>query len=213
MPRSHALGSRSARQGLPAHAGQAERVLEAGCLLSDWTIEVQAAWQQALDLVAHAMLGAYREKEVYHEEETTMSSEAAVATNSPAANGAVDRYFDALAVPAFTIDDRAKVTQWNAAIQALTGKTPEEMSGAKVWTAFFEKRQPNPMDATLISEEAEEDEALTFVNGDGETVSMHLRAVPIFSADGEIEGAAVRLQGAGSGGRADEEARQQMVDY
>ena len=52
-----------------------------------------------------------------------MSSEATVATNSPAANGAVDRYFDALAVPAFTIDDRAKVTQWNAAIQALTGKT------------------------------------------------------------------------------------------
>ncbi len=165
-----------------------------------WTPEIQDAWQEALDLITHTMLEA--------KEEVHMSPEATVATNSPAANGAVDRYFDALSVPAFIVDERAKVMQWNAAVQELTGKTADEMYGKKAWTAFFDKKRPNPVDAALIGEEEEEDEAFEFENEDGETITTHFKAVPIFSADGEVEGATVTLGATGGGGASNGDALQ-----
>ena len=173
-----------------------------------WTPEIDGAWREALDLIASTML------EAYHEEKNEMTTEAIVDSPAvPAVNGAVDRYFDALAVPAFTVDDRCKVTQWNAAVQELTGKSVDSMLGEKAWTAFFAKKQPNPVDAALIAEEVEEDDAFEFVNGAGETVTLHMQAAPIFAADGEIEGATVTLHGGGSGGRADEETLQRIADF
>ena len=168
-----------------------------------WTTEIETAWSDALGLISKIMLEAYRE------ENGEMTPETVLSEDQPGGN--VEAALLAhLPIPAFAVDERGKVTHWNAAVAELTGKKKGEVLGKKSWMAFFDKKQANSIDASLLSEEMEEDEAFEFENEDGETVSVHLTSVPIMDDDGDVEGAVVTLNAGGGGDSGDREASDRM---
>lgn len=170
-----------------------------------WTDEIQTAWHQAFELIAQTMLDAYANKE----SEKMVPPEAVAA--DPLADEAINNLdsalFDALAVPAFTVDDKAKVLSWNVAMEELTGKEADQMLGKKAWTAFFTKKQANPVDAALISEEIEEDEISITHAQTGETATANFKVVPVHDDDGEVLGAAATLANGAGGGESEEALR------
>ena len=51
--------------------------------------------------------------------------------------------------PTFVVDETGKVTAWNPAMAALTGKSAHEVVGQKAWKGFASKRIPLPLDEAM----------------------------------------------------------------
>ena len=197
VPALKAIGARHQQYGAkPEHYPVvAETMLSAMAELAGdlWTDELHAAWEEAFGLVAQIMLDAYLK------EEKTM----APPTTPAATNGLNLHLLDALPVPAFAVDDKGKVLNWNAAMEELTGKSADKVLGKKAWAAFYDKRQPNPVDEALMGEEPADEEIEIIHAQSQKKVSAHLKVMPLFDAEGDLEGAVATAggsNGTGTGG-------------
>jgi methyl-accepting chemotaxis protein len=86
--------------------------------------------------------------------------------------------FQALPVPTVAVDADGKVTAWNAAMEAATGRSAQEMLGKRAWTAFYPKRKPLALDDAVDAGGPAEEE-ITFTHAkSGATVRASLRANP-----------------------------------
>ncbi|MFT5368511.1 MAG: methyl-accepting chemotaxis protein [Candidatus Latescibacterota bacterium] len=197
VPALQALGKKHQNYGAVAeHYGAVAEVLVevmaefAGDL---WSDEVEAAWSDALQLVANVMLDAY----TANEEENDMA---------PVDN----QLFNMLPVPAFTVDERGTVLLWNNAISELTGRDADDVVGKKAWAGFADKKKRTPIEEALMEEEAVEAEFEVIHAESGETTSVTFSAIPTCDEDGEVTGIVATLV---SGGNATENAdRQGQID-
>jgi methyl-accepting chemotaxis protein len=86
--------------------------------------------------------------------------------------------FQALPVPTVVVDADGKVTAWNAAMEAATGRSAQEMLGKRAWTAFYPKRKPLALDdAVDAGGPAEEEICFTHAKS-GAPASLTLKAKP-----------------------------------
>jgi len=115
--------------------------------------------------------------------------------------GAAADLFTDLPVAGFTVNAGGRVTAWNKRAESLTGKKADTVLGNKLWSAFFDKRTPTPVDDCL-REGDEVEGQLTFNLPDGTTTAVSMRVVPQLDDDGEPLSAIGTLQEQGSGGAA-----------
>lgn len=64
------------------------------------------------------------------------------------------RLLRALPTPTALIDGLGKVTFWNAAMEAITGRSASSVLGKKVWRGFFARRCATPIDRALAGAES-----------------------------------------------------------
>jgi two-component system sensor histidine kinase DegS len=140
---------------------------------------------------------------------------------------ALVRIIDGSSIPLFVINNHHKVTQWNTAVEALTGIKREEIIGTdEQWRAFYTEKRP--VMADLIVDGASKKEIETYYkNGykrnqliagayeaegwfsalgkDGEY--LHFTASPIRNSNGEITGAIETLENITERKKAEENLR------
>ena len=124
------------------------------------------------------------------------------------------RIIDGCSIPLFVLDKQHKVTQWNTAIEVLTGIKKEEVIGTDgQWQAFYTEKRP--VMADLIVDEAPENEIQVYYPGgynksqliDGayeaerwvsprgkDRQCHHITASPIRNKRGKITGAIETLE-------------------
>lgn len=85
--------------------------------------------------------------------------------------------FDAHPVATFTVDATGKVTSWNAAMAALTGRSAAEVVGQRAWKGFSPKRIPLPVDEAF-AEAGPIDAAFSFARPGGGTVDVRFAVRP-----------------------------------
>ena len=124
------------------------------------------------------------------------------------------RIIDGCSIPLFVLDKQHKVTQWNTAIEVLTGIKKEEVIGTDgQWQAFYTEKRP--VMADLIVDEAPENEIQVYYPGgynksqlidgayeaerwvsprDKDRQCHHITASPIRNNRGKITGAIETLE-------------------
>jgi methyl-accepting chemotaxis protein len=100
--------------------------------------------------------------------------------------------FDALPAPAFQVDGAGRITHWNAAMTALTGRSSAQVKGRKAAHGLAGGRQPTAVEDCLAR--ASSVEALGEVLRDGgESIKVVLQVTPLLDGEGEVCGASTMV--------------------
>ena len=125
-------------------------------------------------------------------------------TPPPSGSGPVDPesiLVAALPVGVVAVNDRGRVTHWNAALEALTGVAPDEALGRRPRALLSPAGAgPSPLDLALRSEQEEVDPAFLLGADGGDAVEVVFRARPVLDSEGELVGVVAALCPAGGGG-------------
>lgn len=103
-----------------------------------------------------------------------------------------DSPLDALAVPAFAVDDRGSVTTWNPAAERMTGRPAESVLGGRSSAALTGGRGLTPIDRALADEERVVERFIVKHQGQ-EDVHTELVVEPVRAEDGAVVGAVVTV--------------------
>jgi len=90
-------------------------------------------------------------------------------------------FIDHLPVAACAVDANGKVTLWNAAMVALTGRSPAAVIGKKVWNGLLSSRGNTPIDEALSSGESVDAEFQLTQEG-GAVMQVLIQAKPVFES-------------------------------
>ena len=96
--------------------------------------------------------------------------------------------FDVLPVAAFAVDAAGKITHWNAAAAALTGRSAAQVRGKKTAAALDGGKKTTPVDEALIRDEPATIAYELRVES-GDRVAVTLVVEPLHDASGELIGA------------------------
>jgi two-component system sensor histidine kinase DegS len=124
----------------------------------------------------------------------------------PLSSKTLAKIIDGSAIPAFVIDREHRITHWNTAIEALTGKKREDAIGKNdYWHAFYSEKRPTMADlivdgasldvikkyyrdkykkSALIEGAYEAEDYFPVLNGEGKW--LHFTASPIKDDEGQI---------------------------
>ena len=116
----------------------------------------------------------------------------------------------ALPLPAFVVDAKGKVSQWNPSIAELLGKEAKDMLGKKAWSAFFKKRKFTPAEYCLSSEEYEQEEDFEVLTQEGATESFNFEANPVFDEDSKLTSVVCVLTPMAQNGSGTQDAMMQL---
>jgi len=118
----------------------------------------------------------------------------------------------ALPVPAFAVDDKARVVFWGSPMEELTGLQAADMVGKMAWTGFFEKKAKTPLEAALRYEEEEvEDDFVVTNRRTKEELKVRFVATPVMNGqEGPLGAIATLLAATGSDGEAGRQAIQNL---
>ena len=112
--------------------------------------------------------------------------------------------FDELPIATFTLDADGRVTSWNRAVAALTGRKAADVIGQRAWRGFSERRISTPVEEAFTSGTPTK-AVLTFETPEGAPASAVLSTTPTTDVDGEVLYAVCCVEAATSG--ADQMAR------
>ncbi|HTV22646.1 MAG TPA: PAS domain-containing protein [Polyangiaceae bacterium] len=87
-------------------------------------------------------------------------------------------WIDRLPIPTCVVDASGKLTLWNRAMVALTGRPSATVLGKKPWAGLLRARSATPIEAALSSGEPV-DEGFDLVDSHGAVHAMQLQAVPV----------------------------------
>lgn len=105
----------------------------------------------------------------------------------------------ALPIAALAVDDMAKITFWNEAMEALTGQSAASVLGKKIWRGFSATRTNTPVDTALAEGELVAEQFAITHSESGNVVNVQFSVNPVFEeGDEDPKGAVATLVEASS---------------
>ncbi len=210
IPTLQALGVRHIKYGAePAHYPAVAEVMLfalAETAGKAWTKEAHQAWSDALNTIATVMIEAAAAEQAKAASTPEPTSQP---DPQPMSSKPTDNFFDSLPVAAFAVDGMGRVVAWNAAAEALTGKSATQVKGKRAWHGFGSKRQQTPVDEAFAEGAAYSDTFTVTHASSGEETTVDFSVSPSFDEEGEVSGATATMAPAAN----DEEHAEMMADF
>jgi methyl-accepting chemotaxis protein len=106
-------------------------------------------------------------------------------------------FVESLPAASCAVDANGKVTLWNARMAELTGQPPEAVLGKKAWNGLLSQRGATPIDESLSSGEAVDEEFTLTHRQTGTSITVQFKASPVFQEgqDDPVGAVAVLVSG------------------